>query len=64
MENCFYNLFNSIKYYFYVHDNNDYKLIDIPEINKSIIIYHDCPDCGYKFSNIKCVCGYIYKPLT
>ena len=32
------------------------------EIKKSVIIYYVCPDCGYKFSNIKCVCGYIYKP--
>lgn len=66
MNNCFYNLFdlvfNRITTCLYVENNDDYKIINDTEIKKSVIIYYVCPDCGYKFSNIKCVCGYVHKP--
>ena len=62
MNNCFYNLFNRMTLCCYVENNDDYKLINDNDIKKSVIIYYVCPDCGYKFSNIKCVCGYVYKP--
>ena len=66
MNNCFYNLFdlifNRITNCFYIENNDNYKIINDYEIQKSVIIYYICPDCGYKFSNIKCVCGYVRKP--
>ena len=45
------------------NDKSDYTLLN-GDITKSVIIYHICPDCGYKFSNIKCVCGYKYTPIS
>lgn len=74
MNNCLYTTINYIlNKLLYIEDNSDYnslptyaegyKLIN-EDITKSVIIYHVCPDCGYKFSNFKCVCGYKYSPVS
>lgn len=67
MNNCVRILYNLTLYLCDDTDDksnstDEYKLIE--DITKSVIIYRTCPDCGYKFSNIKCVCGYKYTPIS